>query len=96
MYKSQHALHHLKYQDPCPLVSYYYYYEVNIQSSSSSHIEISTSGWGSLPVQSVQEMVWKDPTTIPDRYIREKHDRPKDELCQHSSDAIPVMEFALL
>ncbi|KAF8397444.1 hypothetical protein HHK36_016361 [Tetracentron sinense] len=54
-------------------------------------------GWGrSIPVQSVQEMVRRDWQSVPDKYIRDQVDRPKDsELCPISSE-IPIIDFSLL
>ena len=54
-------------------------------------------GWGkSLPVESVQEIVRRDPDRIPERYIREEIDRPADAGLGPLSPDIPVIDFSLL
>ncbi|XP_020086196.1 protein SRG1-like [Ananas comosus] len=55
-------------------------------------------GWGkSLPVQSVQELVRRDPSSVPERYIRDHAERPKDRgVVSAITPDIPVIDFSLL
>ncbi|XP_075499869.1 protein LATERAL BRANCHING OXIDOREDUCTASE 1-like [Primulina tabacum] len=54
-------------------------------------------GYGSsLPVPSVQEIVRNDPTNIPEKYIKDDEDRPKDSDISHLSLHIPIIDLSLL
>ncbi|KAK6929373.1 LOW QUALITY PROTEIN: Isopenicillin N synthase-like, Fe(2+) 2OG dioxygenase domain [Dillenia turbinata] len=54
-------------------------------------------GWGgSLPVPSVQEMVRKDPQSVPKRYIQSDKTRPLTLKVSSISEDIPVINFSRL
>lgn len=50
----------------------------------------------SIPVPNVQELVRKDPLQVPQRYVREVEDRPKDTDTSYLSSVIPVIDLSLL
>ncbi|XVE96908.1 hypothetical protein REPUB_Repub02eG0264300 [Reevesia pubescens] len=50
----------------------------------------------SIPVPNVQELVRKDPLQVPQRYVRDLADRPKDTDMSHLSSLIPVIDLSLL
>ncbi|MBA0872539.1 hypothetical protein Goshw_015801 [Gossypium schwendimanii] len=50
----------------------------------------------SVPVPNVQELVRKDPLQVPQRYVREVEDRPKDTDTSYLSSVIPVIDLSLL
>lgn len=53
--------------------------------------------WGkSLPVDNVQEMVRRDPSCVPERYIRNVEDRPNDGELSLLSSEIPVIDLSAL
>ncbi|KAL0922241.1 hypothetical protein M5K25_006212 [Dendrobium thyrsiflorum] len=54
-------------------------------------------GWGSFfPTESVQEIVRKNPETVPERYVRNKEDEGGDDLLPHLFLDIPVIDLFLL
>ncbi|XVE61920.1 hypothetical protein DITRI_Ditri06bG0076900 [Diplodiscus trichospermus] len=50
----------------------------------------------SVPVPNVQELVRKDPFQVPEKYIRDQENRPKDADMSHLSSFIPVIDLSLL
>ncbi|XWS59841.1 hypothetical protein CRYUN_Cryun08bG0156600 [Craigia yunnanensis] len=50
----------------------------------------------SIPVPNVQELVRKDPFQVPQRYVRDLENRPKDTDMSHLSSLIPVIDLSLL
>ncbi|KAK6290489.1 hypothetical protein POUND7_002030 [Theobroma cacao] len=50
----------------------------------------------SIPVPNVQELVRKDPLQVPQRYVRDLEDIPKDTDISHLSSLIPVIDLSLL
>ncbi|KAK9289729.1 hypothetical protein L1049_007888 [Liquidambar formosana] len=52
---------------------------------------------GSLPAPNVQELVRRDPSHVPERYLRNKEDMPKKtDTAAHLSSEIPVIDLTLL
>ncbi|XVF55246.1 hypothetical protein PTKIN_Ptkin06aG0021800 [Pterospermum kingtungense] len=50
----------------------------------------------SIPVPNVQELVRKDPLQVPQRYVRDLENRPKDTDMSHLSSLVPVIDLSLL
>ncbi|XP_062094336.1 oxoglutarate-dependent flavonoid 7-O-demethylase 1-like [Humulus lupulus] len=50
----------------------------------------------SLPVPNVQEMVWKDPLKVPERYIRNEEEMHTKPELSHLSSQVPVIDLSLL
>ena len=50
----------------------------------------------SIPVPNVQELVRKDPFQVPQRYVKDLENRPKDTDMSHLSSLIPVIDLSLL
>ncbi|KAE8692447.1 putative disease resistance protein [Hibiscus syriacus] len=50
----------------------------------------------SIPVPNVQELMREDPSQVPQRYVRDLKDRPKDTDLSHLSSLIPLIDFSLL
>lgn len=51
----------------------------------------------SIPVPNVQELVRKDPFQVPQRYVRDLENRPKDTAdISHLSSLVPVIDLSLL
>ncbi|OMO97244.1 Oxoglutarate/iron-dependent dioxygenase [Corchorus olitorius] len=61
-----------------------------------SEIEEPPTYVSSIPVPNVQELVRKDPLQVPQRYVRDQQDRPKDTDMSHLSSLIPIIDMSLL
>lgn len=68
--------------------------EMSIHQTSTEE-EIPNYG-GSLAAPNVQELVKKDPSCIPERYIRSLEDTPKKTNVTSFSSEIPTIDLSLL
>ncbi|KAG1363190.1 S-norcoclaurine synthase 1 [Cocos nucifera] len=70
---------------------------MGVEVENVSTREKEKPSWGiSLPVDSVQEIVRRDPTSVPEKYVRDKECKETDKILSHLSSAIPVIDLSLL
>ncbi|KAK7256765.1 hypothetical protein RIF29_30231 [Crotalaria pallida] len=50
----------------------------------------------SIAVPSVHELVKKDPSQVPEKYVRSHKEMEKDNYMPHLSSEVPIIDFALL
>ena len=68
---------------------------VSMGVDNDDHEEVPS--WGtSLPVESVQEIVRKDPSNVPEKYIHHFDYTQTDVVLTHLSSDIPVIDLSLL